>query len=104
MTDYNEYFEGQVKELKADPDVDRVYAGKMLQTVTAYKVFDNSMSGVGSIELEEGDDVFVTVEHDGTWAINFPSIYPNTYLYRYVGLGSMADNEDVRIELPLKEL
>jgi len=54
--------------------------------------------------MEEGDDVFVTFDHDGTWHINFPSIYPNTYLYRAVGEGALADSDIVRVELPMKEL
>lgn len=103
-TKYHEYFEGQVKELKNDPNVDRVYEGKMKRDAVLYKVFDNSMSGVGSLELDEGDDVFVTFDHDGTWYINFPSIYNNTYLYRAQGEGALADSDIVHVDLPLKEL
>lgn len=103
-TKYHEYFEGQVKELKNDPNVDRVYEGKITSPVTLYKVFDHTMSGVGSLEMEEGDDVFVTFDHDGTWYINFPSLYPNTYLYRVAGTGVLADSDIVHVEPSLKEL
>ena len=104
MKAYHEHFENQVRELKTDPNVDRVYEGKMKRTVPVYRVFDRYGSGVDVIDMEEGDDVFITFDHDGSWFINFPSLYPNTYLYRAAGAGPLADSEDVHVELPLKEL
>lgn len=103
-TNYQELFDRQVQGLKDDPNVDRVYTGKIVAPVTVFKVYDRSESGVDSLELDEGDDVFVTFDHDGSWFINFSSFTPGSYLYRAAGTGALADSDIVHIDLPLKEL
>lgn len=92
-----------VEELKADQNVDRVYPAMVKEPFQLYPVYDLNYK-MDSLEMEHGDIVLVSVNHDGTWYINFLSIYPNTYHYRCLGIGSMADNDFVHIELPLKEL
>jgi hypothetical protein len=92
-----------VDELKADENVDRVYAAIVKAPFNLYPVYDNNFK-IDFLEMEQGDCVLVSVNHDGMWYINFLSIYPQTYHYRCIGIGSMADNEHVHIELPLKEL
>lgn len=93
-----------VVELKADPNIDRVYEGRLTRRLSLNKVYDYGFPNYPFIEMEQGDDVLVSVDHDGTWYVNFMSIYENTYHYRTAVDGPIADNEVVEIPLPLKEL
>jgi hypothetical protein len=92
-----------VDELKADENVAHVYAAMVKSPISLYPVYDNNYQ-IDFLEMEHGDVVLVTVNHDGTWYINYLSIYPQTYHYRCLGVGSMADSEHIHIELPLKEM
>lgn len=90
-----------IAELKADPDTATVYVGKVLKDVTLQKVYDHQPGWEDDtkLEVEEGDHVLITTQHDGTGYINFMSWYTNAFHYR-----TMIDPDNPGTVEILKEL
>jgi len=75
------YTQDNIDELRQYPATDKVYFGKMQKPLTIYREYDLSGTSYPSIELEAGDDVLVTVDHDGTGRVHFMSHYRRQFHY-----------------------
>lgn len=79
-----EFPDHNIRHLLSDENTSQVFVGQLLKDVTVQKVFDNQdgWEDDTNIELEEGDHVLVSVDHDGASYINFLSWYEGTFHYR----------------------
>jgi len=71
----------QIAELAEDPNLEAIYAGRIISTTELYRVYDHG-TAYSSITLEPSDDVLVTKHKDGTYFMHFMSITPNAYHYK----------------------
>lgn len=76
-----DWSDDSIAELRQYPATATIYGARLMQPVTLYREYDLSETSYPALEMEQGDDVLVTVDHDGTGRVHFMSLTPRQFHY-----------------------